>query len=871
MSVLRVSPPRRLLRAAGVLVAGLALSSSSLLSGSAPAAPADDPARPVTLSGAGAFAELKVTVGQTANLVNQVDTVTWTGGAPTQAPGNFDIDYLQIMQCWSRSAEVKPDRTNCQFGGLRPQTSGAYTYRRQLTYGKNLVDPAEQPPVPPDGPNVSVPFTPVGNQTGPQGRFFDANSSNEVPFARTRVDGTGVSYFETQTAQQAPGLGCGQHETSPEGDTYVPACWLVVVPRNDREVDGSQRSPSQPLDSSPLSQTNWDQRIVFPLSFQPTGLSCPLSAQEEQLTGHENFTTAVSSWQPTLCARGATYNYSQVSDDTARRVLVSDTPGLDFVGRALDPAVVREDAPPVYAPVAVSGLTFALNLDKNFTDAATPEEVTQAGQRVGNMNLTPRVVVKLLTQSYQFGGQYDGGPEPGLKNNAPTLIADPDFLKDNPSFVHQQPSLPDALVPFAPADAIAALWNWINSDKDARAFLDGAPDPYGMTVNPSYQGLATGLDRLPKSDLRCQILSSSLADLLYCTLDAHPYAADFRDATRSASRGDTLQATGISNSSTPGVKPTLTKGALQPSGRRALMALADTGTAARYALPMARLRNASGAFVPPDQAGLAAGLAAMKPTGPGGLLQADPTSRDPAAYPLTQVTYAATAPAKLTKTQGSDFAAFLRYAAADGQTVGLNPGQLPPGYLPLPSSLRQQSLATADVVQQTAAVPVTVDDGTQQSPTVLSPSSGSRALASAPSSSGVASGAPTTTPTSGSRATSGPSARATATTSATAAPSAAAPSAIPQPAGVDSTPLGVDSSAAAPPAGAAPSIGTPAPAAPAPPAAGARVSALRLRTPGTPMSSSPYAFLAALVALLLAGLSGPLLLRRGRAASHPGA
>lgn len=872
MTVLQTGTGRRVLHAAGALMVTLALSSITLLSGgAAPAAPADaDPARPRTMSGAGPFASLTVTVAQTANLVNQVDAVTWTGGAPTQAPGNFDINYLQLMQCWSRSADVQPDRTNCQFGGLTPQTSGAYTFRRQLSYGKNLVDPAEQPPVPLDGPNVSVPFTPVGNQAGPQSRFFDANTSNEIPFARTRPDGTGVAYLETQTAQQAPGLGCGQTETSPQGESYVPACWLVVVPRGDREVDDSQRTTSNPLQSSPLSQSNWARRIVFPLGFQPTGLSCPLSAQEEQLTGQEAFTTAVSSWQPTLCAGGATFNYSQVSDDTARRVLVSSKPGLDFVSRGLDPAIVPDDAPPVYAPVAVSGLSFALNLDKKFTAGATPQEIVQEGQRVSTMNLTPRVVVKLLTQSYQFGGQYAGGPEPALKNNAPSLIVDPDFLKDNPSFAHQLPSLSDALVPFAPADAIISLWNWINGDKEARAFLDGDPDPYGMTINPSYKGLAAGLDRLPKSDLLCRVLDPSVKDLLYCTLDDHPYAADFRDAARSASRGDSLRRGDISFPLTQNAKATLKKSGLQPSGSRALLGLADTGTAARYELPMARLRNAAGAFVAPDQAGLTAGLAAMHRMDPGGLLQADPTATDPAAYPLTQVTYAATAPAKLTKAQGADFATFLRYAAGSGQAQGVAPGQLPPGYLPLPAAFRQQTLAAADVVQSTAGVPVapaTTTDGPQPSsaptaasviaaataapPTSTSTSAAARSSAARPSAAAVSAAAPG--PRAGSAA---PPATAPSMGASTGPTETAVPPAPAAATGAGPTPT---PTTAAQPAPASPQVVAP--------AAGQQVSALR--TPATSLGSSRFVFLGALAALLLAGFSGSMLLRRGRRGTGP--
>jgi hypothetical protein len=82
----------------------------------------------VTVSGTGAFANVKVTVGQTKNLVNQAVTVSWTGGAPTLPAGGFGVDYLQIMQCWGDDPSG-PDRTQCQLAGL-PQKQPRRSDRR---------------------------------------------------------------------------------------------------------------------------------------------------------------------------------------------------------------------------------------------------------------------------------------------------------------------------------------------------------------------------------------------------------------------------------------------------------------------------------------------------------------------------------------------------------------------------------------------------------------------------------------------------------------------------------------------------------------------------------------------------------------------
>ncbi len=70
----------------------------------------------VTVSGSGSFAGLKVTVAQTRDLINQTVKVSWTGGRPTNDQAAFDVDYLQIMQCWGEAA-TGPERTQCEFGG----------------------------------------------------------------------------------------------------------------------------------------------------------------------------------------------------------------------------------------------------------------------------------------------------------------------------------------------------------------------------------------------------------------------------------------------------------------------------------------------------------------------------------------------------------------------------------------------------------------------------------------------------------------------------------------------------------------------------------------------------------------------------------
>ena len=47
------------------------------------------------------------------------------------------------------------------------------------------------------------------------------------------------------------------------------------------------------------------------------------------------------------------------------------------------------------------------------------------------------------------------------------------------------------------SDVIAALTSYIDADPEARAWLDGAADPWGMRVNPNYKGLVLPVNSWP--------------------------------------------------------------------------------------------------------------------------------------------------------------------------------------------------------------------------------------------------------------------------------------------------------------------------------------------------------------------------------------
>jgi hypothetical protein len=666
----------------------------------AQAAPADSG---TTVTGTGRFADLTVTVSQTTALIDQVVEVSWTGGRPTApAFGSFAQNYLQIMQCWGDDAVHGPDRTQCQYGGLAASgdsRGGAQVTSRQVNYGANLVDPAETLKQPP-GSNlpVDVPFRSVTGRTDPGGpinEFYDQSSTNEIPFGRTRADGTGQEFMEVQTAREAPGLGCGEALKGAGGKITGRSCWLVIVPRDDHEVNGTVRSGTGvggPLDSSPLSMSNWEQRIAIPLTFQPIGGACAIGAKERLTYGQESVAEAVSRWQPSLCAStGATFGYSQVSDTIARRQLTLTDPSMVFVSGPLDPGQVAAGMTPVYAPVAVSGLAIAFNIESQSSVTAPPEVRRQEGARLAELKLTPRLVAKLMTQSYRLALNNTADY---LAGNPLDMSRDPDFLRLNPDFrKYLFGGIFDALTPIGQGDAFAELWQWVNADKDARAFLDGTPDPDGMVVNKNYKGIALPVNDLPKADLTCEDFPAPQLPL--CPLTAHPYAGSMHDGARAASRGDTL----TSNWNPVAQPPAYQKSPPQLSGTRDLLAISDTATAQRYGLPLAQLCHGDGTgCVSPTADALTKGLGTLTPTAVAGVKVPDPTAAGAGAYPLTTVTYAATVPASLDAGARKDYAALLRYAAGPGQKPGLEPGQLPAGYAPLPADMRKQALSAATAI-----------------------------------------------------------------------------------------------------------------------------------------------------------------------------
>jgi uncharacterized membrane protein YgcG len=650
------------------------------------------PSSAVTVSSAAAG--IKVTVSQTTNLVNQAIDISWSGAPATIGTPNFKANYLQIMQCWG---DTTPTRDQCEFGGkVAFDTRGGdnNTASRLLTQAP--LDPKE--PLTKTAVSAYVPFQPVsGNAvTGIdvlKNPYYDQSTSNEIPFASTRGDGKGFASFEAQTFREASGLGCGNIAAKGAYKGKIAPCWLVIVPRSSTEVDGTNQAGFQ-LSSSPLSTTNWDKRIVVQLKFAPAAQVCPISAQQRAIVGSEPVAEAVSRWQPALCKnKGPVFSYSQTAEAAGRRTLLSPKPGMVMMTAPVPPSQVPADRILTYAPVSISGISIAVMIERLSPIDAPVATKAQDGERITDLNLTPRLVAKLLTQSYVLNVS---GKAKYLKANPINLTSDPEFLAINPEFksMFYRDSI-ETLAPIGLGDAYSAIWRWIAADPDARDFVAGLPDRWGMRVNPFYQGIDVPRDDFPKIDPYCDNTVAAGAPEV-CTLDQHPYTQDFHDSARSAARGDAQARNLWDATANP---PAYKKAPPQLNGERHILGVTDSATAARFGLITAKLRNSAGQFVGPTKAGLTAGLAAVQKTAVSGVVTADPESTKKGAYPLTMVTYAVTAPNILTKAEASDYALFIKYAVGSGQKAGTGLGNLPDGYLPLTSALRKRALAVAKDVQ----------------------------------------------------------------------------------------------------------------------------------------------------------------------------
>ncbi|WP_433530883.1 hypothetical protein ACQPYA_01740 [Micromonospora sp. CA-263727] len=727
------------------------------------------------------FSSFEVTVSQTKDLANQAVVVTWKGATPTPRLRQLGVDYLQLMQCWGDPNAADDPlglrfRETCQFGtklatpvmpnqnvgDLTSINAGSREIEGLGIAGYPERDPGETLP---EGAR-SVPFWPVSCQPvsgsceqprtadGSPGnpfpmikdprrpdereayseetlaQYFSPAVTNEYPYALTAGDGTGRIAFEVQNAMRAPDLGCGAPYLDSAGrEQPSRPCSLVIVPRGHLHPYTSEDvSVSGGVHGSPLTPALWQHRIVVPLEFEPIGNVCPLDRPERITAGTELAAEAATSWRPALCtaAGGASVSYSPVGDFEAARQLLAPyetAPGLVYSAEPVsttdtDPAVV-------HAPATLSGVVIAINIDVNLgVDRRDAETEKLRGLGLHDLKLTPRLVAKLLTQSYRRDVPGGAGPE----KNPGSIRNDPEFLDLNPVFRswEDRPSatLQGLMMPNGSSVAARTLWQWVLADPDAAAWLKGteekpAPDEHGMVVNPAYaEALRSGApDYFPKAESHCVVepweREDRTGEANLCTLDYRPYTQGLgkgAEQTLRADIGGRASPLDLINVPLSGV-PEFTKVPRDQVGTRFAMSVTDSASAARYGLFTAQLcratyQAATGRYAASDcrgasTEGMQAAAEVAVPSEVRDVPVIDPGKAwsTSGAYPLSILTYAVadlTDPADARR----DYAILLRYIAGAGQQSGFARGQLPEGYVPLSEALRARTRAAADQLER---------------------------------------------------------------------------------------------------------------------------------------------------------------------------
>ncbi|NTW39467.1 MAG: hypothetical protein HGA44_06190, partial [Cellulomonadaceae bacterium] len=521
--------------------------------------------------------------------------------------------------------------------------------------------------------------------------------------AYTQTDGTGSVEFEVRTATENESLGCS--------DTV--ACSIVVIPimgiscadTNAQCLKENSYAPGSTNDSNDgqagasgavtgrywWAASNWRNRFSVPVTFALPPDTCDVldSRAPVQVNGSELLNQASLQWAPAYCLRSDRFKlrHNRMSESQALHLLETGDGVAAFV---TDPAT-SSTATLGYAPTAVSGFAvgYAVDLPDNAGELAT-------------LRLTPRLLAKLLTQSYPA---LPNSGHPGIENNPINLLVDPEFTALNPGLsTITQEAAATILSLSIPSDVISAVTAYIAADDEAMAFMRGEKDPSGMVVNPAYKDQPLPVADWPLLDTWVKPSQDSCESQIttpYGNRLAAPVSSITKVAEAVLDAWPNVQTKCTGGSATIPLK--VSRLDRQPFGTRFMLGIVSLGDAERYGLRTASLRTAgtgaSATFVAPSTTSMAAALSAASQTAPGAAFTIDRDALSPTAYPGTMIIHTA---AKLTGLDTADAAhvsQLIEVATTEGQVLGSANGELPSGYLPITSTGSTAALyASAQVV-----------------------------------------------------------------------------------------------------------------------------------------------------------------------------
>jgi hypothetical protein len=618
--------------------------------------------------------------------------------------------------------------------------------------------------------------------------------SNET-FGVTAPNGTGHAQFDTFTSEDHASLGCSATvpcslvaipieglSCDPDGANLPlseqPTQAQATAAEANCETDGSftpgellagVETSGQPAVDGTLwwSASNWRNRISFPLTFAQADNICSIvsKAPPISLYGSELMTQATTQWSPHFCLNPKLFNLKlvQTPEPEARRLVAAGSVEAAASSYGSTPPYPE---PTVNAPIAVSGFGIAFDVDDAKHNAVT------------RLNLDPRLLAKLLTESYP-AQQFVKSEYPVI-NGVATLSNNPLSIADDPEFQALNPGIPERTADAAAtlltvnvqSDVMTALTTYINDDPAARAWLNGQPDPWGMRVNPNYKGVKLPVSSWPLLDTFEPLgeykigLNDCLAvdPLPYLPLVANPQSSLYQIALDADFSIAQPQTTCVLPSPIPGdtAGAKVVANGRQPIGDRFMLSVVSLADAARFNLSLASLEthstvspttkftSATGqTFVAPSNASMRAAVATVAPDKTLGTWPIDyealRNAKNAGAYPGTMIVYAAVPTKGLPKLDAKDYGNFLQFTAGPGQAQGTEPGQLAAGYLPMTSSNGLAALAdytkraAVDVAAQKGVLPSLIrvpspkpTHTASPSPTVDPPASSSPASTSPP-------------------------------------------------------------------------------------------------------------------------------------------
>jgi hypothetical protein len=684
--------------------------------------------------------------------------ITWKGAHPTGGRANnpFGVNGLQqeypvmIMECRGLDDPTLPadqqlSRDTCWTSSATQRSVSASPANAVwLDDARNTdadqgpvtgVDPDKLPAVCGVKPTQDYHITPF---VGADGTFYAGCGATEMPpsagtnagdptndvYAFTATNGAGVADFEVRTNIENESLGCS--------DTV--ACSVVVIPimglscaTPDAKAcnqtgffpAGSNNPSSLGIADAvgPLywwSPSNWDNRFSIPLTFAPPPNTCQINATGTPVPfyGSELLSQVSLQWAPAYCLDDQRFNWqaNTMADDAALQ-LVEDGTAV-----AAQPSSRGDDDDQVaYAPTALTGWGIAFNIDKP----------GNKGQ-LTSLKLNARLLAKLLTESYP--GSPFASAHPGLGKNPLTLNTDPEFKKLNPglntTLVNEASSTLLALS--TGSGVVQQLTEYIAADPEAMAWIDGKPDPWGMTVNPFYKGVTLPVSTWPLLDTwtpkhtgigcidqnQTPYLPKIAAPVSSFRLIAIAMLLNWPNVNTTCSYDD----------------PTATwvqkRQGQQGIGARFMLGLVTLGDARRYGLTVASLQAAPGHFVAPTEAGLDAAVklatqpAPLKPF----VFDEARIRASSDAYPGTSVVYTAAKTTGLDDADVGHVTQFIDVSTTEGQEPGRGNGQLPDGYVPIEPTgptaklYRAAQAASKAIAAQDGMKEIPVDDGSSEGP-----------------------------------------------------------------------------------------------------------------------------------------------------------